>query len=251
MAYEKGLILIPARYNSHRLPGKALADIAGKSMIRRTYERCKLTDMHAMVVTDDKRIVDECLTHSIPVDIVTAECKTGTDRVARCAERNLQADWIINVQGDEPFANPDDILKVAHQMEHGDHREVVNCMSLITNPDDFWNTTIPKVIAWDGMLRYMSRAPVPYPYGPNEELWKRSAFQQVCVYGFFKHHLKQFMQIQIKSRHEEIEDIEILRFMEMGTPVRMLEVEGSPLHVDTPADLERAQLIAKEYDAKE
>ena len=251
MAYEKGLILIPARYNSHRLPGKALADIAGKSMIRRTYERCKLTDMHAMVVTDDKRIVDECLTHSIPVDIVTAECKTGTDRVARCAERNPQADWFINVQGDEPFANPDDILKVAHQMEHGDHREVVNCMSLITNPDDFWNTTIPKVIAWDGMLRYMSRAPVPYPYGPNEELWKRSAFQQVCVYGFFKHHLKQFMQIQIKSRHEEIEDIEILRFMEMGTPVRMLEVEGSPLHVDTPADLERAQLIAKEYDAKE
>ena len=249
MAYEKGLILIPARYNSHRLPGKALKDIAGKTMIRRTYERCKLTDMHAMVVTDDKRIVDECLTHSIPVDIVTAECKTGTDRVARCAERNPQADWFINVQGDEPFANPDDILKVAHQMEHGDHREVVNCMSLITNPDDFWNTTIPKVIAWDGMLRYMSRAPVPYPYGPNEELWQRSAFQQVCVYGFFKHHLKQFMQIQIKSRHEEIEDIEILRFMEMGTPVRMLEVEGSPLHVDTPADLERAQLIAKEYDA--
>ena len=138
-----------------------------------------------------------------------------------------------------------------HQMEHVDHREVVNCMALITNPDDFWNTTIPKVIAWEGMLRYMSRAPVPYPYGPNEELWKRSAFQQVCVYGFFKHHLKQFMQIQIKSRHEEIEDIEILRFMEMGTPVRMLEVEGSPLHVDTPADLERAQLIAKEYDAKE
>ena len=249
MAYEKGLILIPARYGSHRLPGKALADISGKTMIRRTYERCKLTDMHVMVVTDDKRIVDECLTHSIPVDIVTEECKTGTDRVARCAERNLQADWIINVQGDEPFANPDDILKVAHQMEHGDHREVVNCMSLITNPDDFWNTTIPKVIAWDGMLRYMSRAPVPYPYGPNEELWKRSAFQQVCVYGFFKHHLKQFMQIQIKSRHEEIEDIEILRFMEMGTPVRMLEVVGSPLHVDTPADLERAQLIAKEYDA--
>ena len=249
MAYERGLILIPARYNSHRLPGKALADIAGKSMIRRTYERCKLTDMHAMVVTDDKRIVDECLTHSIPVDIVTAECKTGTDRVARCAERTPQADWFINVQGDEPFANPDDILKVAHQMEHGDHREVVNCMSLITNPDDFWNTTIPKVIAWDGMLRYMSRAPVPYPYGPNEELWKRSAFQQVCVYGFFKHHLKQFMQDQIKSRHEEVEDIEILRFMEMGTPVRMLEVEGSPLHVDTPADLERAQLIAKEYDA--
>ena len=161
MAYEKGLILIPARYNSRRLPGKALADIAGKTMIRRTYEQCKLSEIHAMVVTDDKRIVNECLEHSIPVDIVTEKCLTGTDRVARCAERNLQADWIINVQGDEPFANPDDILKVADQMENGDHREVVNGMSHITNKDDLFNVTIPKVIAWDGLLKYISRAPVP------------------------------------------------------------------------------------------
>ena len=249
MAYEKGLILIPARYNSHRLPGKALKDIAGKTMIRRTYERCKLTDMHAMVVTDDKRIVDECLTHSIPVDIVTAECKTGTDRVARCAERNLQADWIINVQGDEPFANPDDILRVARQMENGDHREVVNGMSRITNKDDLFNVTIPKMIAWDGLLKYASRAPVPYPYGPSEDLWKRSAMQQVCIYGFFRHHLEKFLEQTEKTNYESIEDIEILRFHEMGIPVRMLELEGSPLHVDTPADLERAQLIAKDYDA--
>lgn len=250
MAYEKGLILIPARYNSHRLPGKALADIAGKTMIRRTYERCKLSEIHAMVVTDDKRIVNECLEHSIPVDIVTEKCLTGTDRVARCAKRNLQVDWIINVQGDEPFANPDDIIKVADEMNAGND-EVVHGMSLITNTDDFWNTTIPKVIVWDGYLKYISRAPVPYPYGPNEELWKRSAYQAVHIFGFFPHHLDKFMSGQIKSRHEEVEDIEVLRFMEMGIPVRMLELEGSPLHVDTPADLERAQLIAKEYDAEE
>jgi len=249
MAYEKGLILIPARYNSRRLPGKALADIAGKTMIRRTYERCKLSEIHAMVVTDDKRIVNECLEHSIPVDIVTEECLTGTDRVARCAKRNLQADWIINVQGDEPFANPDDILKVAHQMENGDHCEVVNGMSRITNKDDLFNVTIPKVIAWDGLLKYMSRAPIPYPYGPTEDLWKRSAMQQVCIYGFYKHHLERFLEQSDKTFYENIEDIEILRFHEMSIPVRMLELEGSPLHVDTPADLERAQLIAKEYDA--
>ena len=67
MAYAKGLILIPARYNSYRLPGKSLADIACKTMIRRTYERCKLTDMHAMVVTDDKRIVDEFINENIDI----------------------------------------------------------------------------------------------------------------------------------------------------------------------------------------
>ena len=78
MAYKGGLILIPARYGSHRLPGKALKDIAGKTMIRRTYERCVLSGIHTMVVTDDKRIVNECLDHAIPVDIVTDKCLTGT-----------------------------------------------------------------------------------------------------------------------------------------------------------------------------
>ena len=248
MAYEEGLILIPARYNSHRLPGKALKDIAGKTMIRRTYERCVLSGIHAMVVTDDKRIVDECMKHKIPVDIITEPCLTGTDRVARCAEKtDYSISWFINVQGDEPFANPDDILKVAKQMENGDHREVINGMSPITNSDDFHDETIPKVIAWDGLLRYMSRAPVPYPYGPTKEMWNRHAMQQVCIYGFFRYHLEKFMQQTIKTPFEESEDIEILRFLEMGIPVRMLELEGSPIHVDTPEDLERAQLIAKDY----
>ena len=249
MAYERGLILIPARYDSHRLPGKALKKIAGKSMIRRTYERSVLSGMNAMVVTDDKRIVDECFRYDIPVDIITEPCKTGTDRVARCAAKTTKADWFINVQGDEPFANPNDILKVADQMENGvpGNNEVVNGMSPITNPADFHDETIPKVIAWDGLLKYMSRAPVPYPYGPTKEMWNRKAMQQVCIYGFFRHHLEEFLS-RPKSVYEESEDIEILRFCEMNIPVRMLELEGSPIHVDTPEDLERAQIIAKDYN---
>ena len=248
MAYENGLILIPARYDSHRLPGKALKKIAGKTMIRRTYERSVLSGINAMVVTDDQRIVEECFRYDIPVDIVKEPCKTGTDRVARAAEKLTKTDWIINVQGDEPFANPNDILKVAKQMQTGNPHEVVNGMSPITSPADFHDETIPKVIAWDGLLKYMSRAPVPYPYGPTKEMWNRNAMQQVCIYGFFRHHLKRFMNQKIKTPFEESEDIEILRFIEMGIPVRMLELEGSPIHVDTPEDLERAQIIAKDYN---
>jgi 3-deoxy-manno-octulosonate cytidylyltransferase (CMP-KDO synthetase) len=247
MAYENGLILIPARYDSHRLPGKALKKIAGKTMIRRTYERSVLSGINAMVVTDDQRIVEECFRYDIPVDIVKEPCKTGTDRVARAAEKLTKTDWIINVQGDEPFANPNDILKVAEQMENGNNDEVVNGMSPITNSADFHDETIPKVIAWDGLLKYMSRAPVPYPYGPTKEMWNRSAMQQVCIYGFFRHHLETFMNQKIKNTFEESEDIEILRFIEMDITVRMLELEGSPIHVDTPEDLERAQIIAKDY----
>ena len=248
MAYERGLILIPARYDSHRLPGKALKKIASKTMIRRTYERAVLSGIEAMVVTDDKRILLECMRYDIPVDIITEPCKTGTDRVARCAAKTTKADWFINVQGDEPFANPNDILKVADQMENGDHSEVVNGMSPITNPADFHDETIPKVIAWDGLLKYMSRAPVPAPYGPTKEMWNRNAMQQVCIYGFFRHHLEKFMNQNVKTMFEESEDIEILRFIEMGIPVRMLELEGSPIHVDTLEDLERAQIIAKDYN---
>ena len=248
MAYEDGLILIPARYNSHRLPGKALKDIAGKTMIRRTYERAVLSGMEAMVVTDDKRIVDECLKYKIPVDIITEPCKTGTDRVARSfMKMDYSVSWVINVQGDEPFVNPDDILKVADQMENGDHREVVNGLSPITNKEDFYDETIPKMISWDGLLKYASRAPVPYPYGPTKEMWNKNAMQQVCIYGFFRYHLEKFLS-RPKSPFEESEDIEILRFIEMGIPVRMLELEGSPIHVDTPEDLERAQIIAKDFN---
>ena len=245
--FNDGLIIIPARYNSYRLPGKALKDINGKTMIRRTYERCKLSGIHTIVATDDKRIVDECLNHSIPVDIVTEECKTGTDRVARCAKRNRQAKWFINVQGDEPFANPDDILRVAKQMDIGDHREVVNGMAKITNSDDLFNTAIPKVITRDSRLLYMTRAPVPYPFsGKNTDYY---GHQQVCIYGYFKYHLEQFLAQTEKTFYENIEDIEILRFIEMNIPVRMLELEGSPLHVDTQEDLEKAIKIAHEQES--
>ena len=255
MAYERGLILIPARYDSHRLPGKALKKIAGKTMIRRTYERSVLSGIDTMVVTDDQRIVEECFRYDIPVDIVKEPCKTGTDRVARAAAKLTKTDWIINVQGDEPFANPNDILKVADQMENGNIKsfrsiqdEVVNGMSPITSPADFHDETIPKVIAWDGLLKYMSRAPVPYPYGPTKEMWNRNAKQQVCIYGFFRYHLEKFINQTTKTIFEESEDIEILRFLEMDIPVRMLNLEGSPIHVDTPEDLEHAQIIAKDYN---
>ena len=77
-------------------------------------------------------------------------------------------------------------------------------------------------------------------------MWNRNAMQQVCIYGFFRHHLEKFMEQNVKTMFEESEDIEILRFIEMGIPVRMLELEGSPLHVDTPDDLKKAIEIANE-----
>tara|TARA_A100000164_G_scaffold245574_1_gene218380 strand:+ start:8694 stop:9479 length:786 start_codon:yes stop_codon:yes gene_type:complete len=243
--FKDGLIIIPARYNSSRLPGKALKDINGKTMIRRTYERCKLSGIHTIVVTDDKRIVDECLNYSIPVDIVTEECKTGTDRVARCAERNQQAKWFINVQGDEPFANVEDIIKIAKQLQSNSD-EVVNAYSIISDEEKFFNTKCPKVIVHNGKLIYASRAPIPHAFNNENTFY---GYEQLGMYGFYYDHLFKFISTSSKTFYENLEDIEILRFIEMNIPVRMLELEGSQLHVDTQEDLNIAIKIAHEQES--
>jgi len=257
MAYERGLILIPARYDSHRLPGKALKKIAGKTMIRRTYERSVLSGMNAMVVTDDKRIVDECFRYDIPVDIITEPCKTGTDRVARCAAKTTKADWFINVQGDEPFVNPDDILKIAEEMTPRtfDRKtdEVFCGMCRITEKEQYYSPHVPKIVFnqdkpnRSGLLRYISRAPIP-AVKEGYEWPEGNAWKQVCIYGFKWWHLKEFTKKKVKAPLEFVEDIEILRFLEMGIAVRMIMIEGSPMSVDTEEDLQKANDLAMELN---
>lgn len=149
------------------------------------------------------------------------------------------------MQGDEPFANPIDIESIAKQMITSAHcDEVVNGMTKITNPNDLYNVSIPKVIVRNEELLYMTRAPVPYPFGSKDYY----GHQQVCIYGYSKEQLEKFLNQSEKTFYENIEDIEMLRFHEMGIRIRMLELEGSPLHVDTENDLSRAQLIAKDFD---
>ena len=126
------------------------------------------------------------------------------------------------------------------------HHEVVNGMAKITNPDDLYNISIPKVITQDGRLLYMTRAPVPYPFsGKNTEYY---GHQQVCIYGYFKHHLEKFLAQPEKTFYENIEDIEMLRFHEMGIPIRMLELQS--IHVDTNDEFLTLNL-PKDYDLKE
>tara|TARA_Y100000004_G_scaffold189900_1_gene246205 strand:- start:67 stop:774 length:708 start_codon:yes stop_codon:yes gene_type:complete len=234
------MIVIPCRYNSFRLPGKALKQINGKTMIKRTYERCVLSKIDTIVVTDDDRIVEECKREKIPVEKIDDECKTGTDRVARFAIKN-NLKWVINVQGDEPFANVDDILKMKNAIEHGDRREVINGYCEIRSKEKFHSYKIPKMIIQNGKLLYASRNPVPYN---NIDFF---GYEQVCIYGFWTHLLEQFLDSG-KTFYERMEDIEILRFIELNINVKMIEMQGSPLHVDTQEDLKTAIELAKNFD---
>ncbi len=230
----KYIIVIPARYKSSRFPGKPLVDLDGKSMIQRTYEQCikVVPEELVFVATEDERIVSHCHEHKMNVLLTTDNCLTGTDRVAEVAKL-IEADYYINVQGDEPLFNPDDITKVIESISlfNGD---IINGFTSITEVEHYNSVSVPKVVFRpDGRLLYMSRSPIP----GNKSSKFNLGWRQVCIYAFPAAALKEFSLLGQKTVLEEQEDIEILRFLEMGMEIRMLELSNASIAIDNPEDV--------------
>jgi len=229
-------IVIPARYRSSRFPGKPLAEITGKPMIQHVWERCieALNPSDVFVATDDERIRKACEGFGASVLMTSDQCLTGTDRVAEAALQ-LDHSFIVNVQGDEPMINAKDILTVAEAFRNGDGG-VVNAMAPIVEEREYWSPNVPKVVTDpNGRLQYMSRAPIP----ANKAKTFEKAWKQVCIYAFSREHLARFSAASEKGPLESIEDIEILRFIEMGIGVSLVELASTSMAVDTPEDLEQ------------
>ncbi len=203
--------IIPARYQSSRFPGKPLADLCGMPMIWWVYQQClKVKELDEVyVATDDKRIAEVCRSLNIKVIMTSDGHRTGTDRIGEAASR-IAADLYVNIQGDEPLLEPEVIREAILPFYSNPDLEVTNLMTKIKNPVDAVNFTVPKVITnRDGIGVYLTRAAAPFP----------------------------------KARAEEIEDIEILRFIENGYRVQYIEVESETVAVDTENDLERVRGI--------
>ena len=236
------LVVIPARYTSSRLPGKPLVDICGIPMIVRTYRQCikAVSPEMVIVATDDERIKSVCESEGIRVVMTSADCLTGTDRVAEVA-RQIHADTYINVQGDEPLFNPADLsalLKVAMESP-GD---VVNGCCPITEEAAFRSSSVPKVVVRpDGRLLYMSRGAIP----TNKKLGFATAWRQVCAYAFPRAALEAFSACTKKTVLEEIEDIEILRFLELGWDVKMVQMSEVSVAVDHPEDVDTVERLLR------
>lgn len=231
-------VIIPARYESGRLPGKPLINLHGVPMIVRTYRQCvrACPPERVYVATDDHRIEAVCREHGINVLMTSANCLTGTDRVAECADQ-LGADVFINVQGDEPVFNPDD-LRAFIECVAAYPGEVLNGFCGIESEEMYASSSIPKVVMRpDGRLLYMSRSPIP---GNKARRFQR-AWRQVCVYAFPRQALSDFASQATKTSLEEMEDIEILRFLELGWDVRMVELSSESVAVDSPEDVARAE----------
>jgi len=231
-------IIIPARHASSRLPGKSLIDLCGMPMIIRTYRQCvqSAPAEQVFVATDSEGIRRTCEQAGIRTIMTSSHCLTGTDRVAEVAGQ-IEADTFINVQGDEPLFNPAD-LRLLIEAAQASPNSIINGYCAISDEDTFRNTSIPKVVFRpDGRLLYMSRASIP-----TTKLGAfRNAWRQVCAYAFPRAALQAFAASSIKTPLEEVEDIEILRFLELGWEVRMLEMSSQSISVDTPEDVLRAE----------
>jgi len=230
----KIVLVIPARYRSSRFPGKPLTDIAGKAMLLRVYEQCiKAFPREAVyVATEDVRIVDYCTTQNIQSILTSDDCLTGTDRVAEAAE-TLGADVYINVQGDEPVFNPDDIKLLLEKVN--EKPDQVYCgYSEIDNEAMYVSRSTPKmVMGLNGQLLYMSRSAIP----GNKAGSFSFAYRQVCAYAFPKEALKIYKACTAKTPLEQEEDLELLRFIEMGYPVQLVKMSAESIPVDHPEDV--------------
>jgi len=237
------IVVIPARLQSIRLPEKPLIEIMGKSIIQRTYEQClKAVDKELIyVATDSERIFSHCEIHGIKVLMTSDKALTGTDRICEVA-RKIKAKYYINVQGDEPVFNPEDIKIIIEKIKYlKDNSLIFNGFTSIKSESEFFSPSVPKVVFKpNGELLYMSRSPIP---GNKSQIFNKS-WRQVCIYAFPYDALLNFSKVK-KTSLEEEEDIEILRFLELNYKVQMIELSSQSIPVDLPEDIIKVENFLK------
>ncbi|MFT6834904.1 MAG: 3-deoxy-manno-octulosonate cytidylyltransferase (CMP-KDO synthetase) [Francisellaceae bacterium] len=234
----KVLCIIPARYHSTRFPGKPLIEINGIPMIKRTYSQAAkssaLTDL--VVATENQKIVDYCKSEGLSVVMTSDDCLTGTDRLAEVAKKQEYKgyDLYINVQGDEPVIDSIVIDQIITQYKiHGNKYIAYNLYKIICDQSEINSDSIIKVIVnQDDELMYMSRLPVPYSKSKLAAVYK----MQVPVYGYTAEALEVFSAHQ-KTINEKFEDVELLRFVDLGYKLKMTETKATSIAVDVPNDL--------------
>ena len=238
----KTTILIPARYGSSRYKGKPLVKILGREMVLRVADICvKVCGLKNLyIATDNKKIFDVVVKNKYQAIITSKSCLTGTDRVAE-ASKKINSKIFINVQGDEPTISPTDIKKIIKaKLKNPNH--VICGYDKIHKSENPLNKNIPKVVMNSkNELIYISRLPIP---GSKKKL-KNNFYKQVCIYAFNKKQLNNFSKQKRKSPTEKIEDIEILRFFELGVKIKMVKLNSNSVAVDEKSDVKKAEKILK------
>lgn len=243
----KIIAVIPARYASTRFPAKLMQDLGGKTVIRRTYEATVATGLFAdvFVATDSELIYDEIVSHGGKAVRSIKEHESGSDRIAE-AVATIEADIVINVQGDEPFVNKENLEKLIAIFKD-DSEQRVDLASLMTPIAD-WDVienpnNVKVVVDTEQIALYFSRSVIPYP---RERGVGVQYYQHLGVYAFRKKALLAFTNLPMRAL-EASEKLEQLRYLEHGKRIKMAVTHHLGVGIDTPEDLEKArQLLNRE-----
>ncbi len=233
-------IVIPARYGSSRFPGKPLVRIAGKPLIQWVYEAATSSSAadEVVVATDDERIA-RCVESFGGRAVLTPQCPTGTDRVA-WVTKNEGANWrfVVNLQGDEPLITAEAIDAVFEALDETPN-SIVTLKKRIEDGEDYADPNVVKVVTdVAGFALYFSRSPIPYIRK------KGVAYRHIGVYGFSREVLLRFVGLP-QSTLEIVEQLEQLRALENGIPIRVLETDYEAVGVDVPEDVERVEKLLR------
>jgi len=239
--------IIPARFGSTRFEGKALADIMGKPMVQRVYERTAKASLvsEVIVATDDERIAACVRAFGGNVAMTDKGHETGTDRLAEVAAR-LDSEIIVNVQGDEPLIEPAMIDEAIEPVASDPSVLMGTLKSRIKNLHDFLSPNVVKVVTdWEGFALYFSRSPLPNFRDKWNDLKDEKfssgrllCYRHVGLYVYRREFLLQYAQMS-PTYLELAEKLEQLRVLENGYRIKVVETEYESIGVDTPADLEK------------
>lgn len=235
--------IIPARYNSSRFPGKPLEKIGGISMIRRVYEIASSSSIDKVyIATDDSRIFDHVKSFGGEVIMTSSNCINGTERVAEAITHldNIP-EIVINIQGDEPFIKPDQIMQVAKAL-NDPGTGISTLKKKIKTLDDYNNPNIVKVITDnDDYALYFSRSPIPYIREKTFSLNNINAFyKHLGIYGFKTNILMDVVKLP-ESKLQLVESLEQLCWLENGFLIKVLETTHQSIAIDVPEDIVTAE----------
>jgi 3-deoxy-manno-octulosonate cytidylyltransferase (CMP-KDO synthetase) len=237
--------IIPARYASSRFPGKPLADINGRSMILRVYDRALQSEVFRdiIVATDDGRILSAVNVAGFQAVMTSFTHRSGTDRCLEALDiqekqTGKSYDLVINIQGDEPFIHPEQIRKVASLLTSGDS-PIATLVKLITREEDIFDPNVVKVVFNDKMeALYFSRSPIPYVRGLAETDWVNNKihYKHLGIYGYKSETLRTICRLP-EGELEKSESLEQLRWLESGLKIKVDVTDLESVAIDTPEDL--------------
>ena len=240
------IAFIPARYGSTRLEAKPLQDIKGKPMVQWVYERVKRakTVQGVAVATDDERIVRAVEAFGGKAVMTSGCCLTGTERVAEAA-RSLEADIVVNVQGDEPLIEPALIDSIVEPMLADPSIDIGTAKTKLTDPAELLSPNVVKVVTdKNGFALYFSRSSIPY----SKNYFKKGSMQVYKHLGIYVYRKDALLRLAAfkQTGLELSESLEQLRALENGMSIKVVETPYTSVAVDTQEDLDRVRKLAED-----